>query len=67
MNEQNDVYRATPISEIPIVQEDDQIDTTRVKCRKCKLNEAIDTVLFRTVRLRRTYRIKTGNNNKALR
>ena len=29
MNEQNDVYRATPISEIPIVQEDGSIDTLK--------------------------------------
>ena len=40
---------------------------TRVKCRKCKFNEVIDTALFRTVKPRRTYRIKTGNNNKPLR
>ena len=25
---------------------------TRVKCRKCKFNEVIDTALFRTVRIR---------------
>ena len=31
---------------------------TRVKCRKCKFNEVIDTALFRTVRPRRTYRVK---------
>lgn len=25
---------------------------TRVKCRKCKFNEVIDTALFRTIRIR---------------
>lgn len=40
---------------------------TRVKCRKCKFNEVIDTALFRTVKPRRIYRVKTGSCRKPLR
>lgn len=42
-------------------------DITRVKCRKCKFNEVIDTALFRTVRPRRTYRVKASSRHNPLR
>ncbi len=34
---------------------------------KCKFNEVIDTALFRTVRPRRTYRVKASSRHNPLR
>lgn len=35
---------------------------TRVKCRKCKFNEIIDTAMFRTLKKQTRYRISTKKN-----
>ena len=35
----------------------------RVKCRKCKFNETIDTALFRTMRSRKYKRRASGTND----
>ncbi len=40
---------------------------TRVKCRKCKFNEVIDTALFRTVKQSRYNRYNSFRRNRAIR
>jgi phage FluMu protein Com len=40
---------------------------TRVKCRKCKFNEVIDTALFRTVKPRSVKRVRFSSRKKQTR